>query len=88
VHHASLILLIIATTLVTIGLFPCLGWINWASGPVCVLTVVLGVVGLTTDKHPESGEARHGGVHLAAVLGGTVLGVVAVIRCLLGAGAI
>lgn len=87
-HHASLILLIISTTLVTIGLFPCLGWMNWASGPVCALTVVLGVVGLIADKDPTSGEGRHVGVHLGAVLGGTVLGVVAVIRCLLGAGAI
>ncbi|HCP48206.1 MAG TPA: hypothetical protein DIU15_19360 [Deltaproteobacteria bacterium] len=87
-QYASLILLIISTTLVAIGLFPCLGWLNWASGPVCALTVVLGVVGLSFDREPESGETRHGGVHLAAVVGGTVLGVVAVIRCLVGAGTI
>ena len=85
-HHASLILLILATSLVFMGLVPCFGWMNWASGPVCSLTVLLGVIGLTMDKDEQSGEARHTGIHLAALIGGTVLGVVATLRCLIGGG--
>jgi len=83
---SSLTLLFLSAALTLFGLVPCLGWLNWVAIPLCFVTVVVGVMGLASDKDPHSGEARGRGVHLLAVICGLVLGAVATLRWVLGAG--
>lgn len=85
---ASLVTLILALLAVLVGFFPCFGWVNWIGAPFCVLPVVVGMVGLITDKDAETGLAPNMGVHLAAVIGGALLGIAATVRCLLGGGVV
>ena len=83
---ASIVTLILAFFGVVLGFVPCFGWFNWLGAPFCALPVVLGLIGLIADKDKETGQAPNMGVHLAAVIGGVLLGVVAVVRCVAGGG--
>lgn len=83
---ASIVTLILALIAVVVGFFPCFGWVNWIGAPFCAIPVVVGIVGLITDKDPETQQPRDLGVHLGAVIGGVLLGIGASIRCMLGGG--
>ena len=83
---SSLTLLFLSAVLTLFGLVPCLGWLNWVTIPLCFVTVVVGVMGLASDKDPQTGQARGRGAHLLAVIFGLVLGAVATLRWLIGAG--
>ena len=85
---SSLTLLILSGFLTLFGLVPCLGWLNWLAIPMSFVTVVVGVVGLASDRDPQTGAARGRPAHLLAVVLGLVLGAVATLRWLLGAGII
>ena len=67
-----------------VGFFPCAGWLNWFSVPLSGLAAVLGVIGLFTSREGEETQ----GVYLAALVVGTVLGIVCAVRCFLGGGLI
>lgn len=83
---SSLTLLFLSAFLTLLGLLPCLGWLNWLAIPLAFVTVVVGVMGLATDKDPQTGEARGRVAHLLAVVLGLVFGAIANLRWLLGAG--
>ena len=83
---SSLTLLFLSGFLTLFGLLPCLGWLNWGAIPLSFVTVVVGVMGLASDKDPQTGEARGRAAHLMAVIFGVVLGAVATLRWMLGAG--
>jgi hypothetical protein len=84
---ASLVLLFFSGLGVTIGLIPCLGWLNWTAVPLSASTALVGLVGLATDRDEHG---RHRGVpfHLAALVGGMVLVAVGALRCFLGCGVV
>ena len=65
-----------------VGLFPWAGLMNWFSVPLSGLVAVLGVIGLFTDRKGEDTQ----GVYFAALVVGTVLGIVFAVRCFLGGG--
>lgn len=83
---ASLVTLALATLAVVVGFFPCFGWVNWVGAPACAVPVIVGIVGLITDKDPQTGATPNLGVHLAAIIGGVLLGIAATLRCALGGG--
>jgi len=83
---SSLTLLFLSAALTLLGLFPCLGWINWVAIPLSFVTVVVGVMGLSSDRDPQTGAARGRPAHLMAVIFGLVLGAVATLRWMIGAG--
>ena len=82
---ASSVLIALAGTATFVGLFPCLGWINWFSIPLAFACAIVGTVGLATDKDTY-GAPRGVSMHTAAVVIGTILCVVAFIRWCLGGG--
>jgi hypothetical protein len=83
---SSLTLLMLSGFLTLFGLVPCLGWLNWFAIPLSFVTVVIGVVGLATDRDPQTGAARGRGAHLLAVVLGILLVCVGSLRWMLGAG--
>ena len=83
---SSLTLLFLSAVLTLLGLFPCLGWINWVAIPLAFVTVVVGTMGLASDKDPQTGAARGRPAHLMAVIFGLVLGAVGTLRWMVGMG--
>lgn len=81
---SSLTLLFFSAFLTLFGLIPCLGWLNWIALPLCLVTVVVGVMGLASDKDPSTGQARGRNAHLAAVIFGLILASVSFLRWVLG----
>ena len=64
------------------GFFPCLGWINWVAAPLALATVILGIVGLTTEA-PEDKV-----LYIVELTFGLVLVGVSTFRCLAGGGVV
>ena len=83
---ASQVTLLLAAIFVVMALFPCVGWLNWIAAPFCAVPVLLGVIGMATERDPETGQSIHLGTHLAAVIGGLLLGGISTFRCLMGGG--
>jgi len=83
---AALVTLALATIAVVVGLFPCVGWLNWVAAPFCAVPVVVGIAGMITDKDPETQQSRNLGVYLAAIIGGILLSIGSAIRCAAGGG--
>jgi len=82
----SLVLLCFSTLYVVVGLVPCFGWVNWFGVPLSMLTALSGLLGLCTDRDPVTREMRGVAIHVAALLLGGILTLVAVVRCALGLG--
>jgi len=83
---SSLILLLLSGVLALFGMIPLLGWINWVTIPMALITVVVGVMGLATDKDPQTHRARGRLAHLMAVVLGLAIGAVATLRWMMGGG--
>ena len=83
---ASILVVVIGGVLTFMGLFPCVGWMNWFAAPMNASAIIIGLIGLATDRG-EQGDARGLPVHLVAVIAGTLLLGVSILRCLLGGGA-
>ena len=83
---ASLVLLTLSCFLTLLGLLPCLGWLNWIGSPLGAVTAIVGLAGLAFDRDARTGRAEGVPAHLAAVVGGTVLCVIAALRCMIGGG--
>ena len=82
---ASILMVMITGPLTFLGLWPCVGWLNFAAAPMSVVTIVVGLVGLATDRG-ENGDARGIPVHLIAVIAGAVFLGVSILRCIFGGG--
>lgn len=82
----SIVLTFFSGFFVTIGLIPCLGWVNWIAIPLSSLTVTSGLVGLFTDRDPQTQRARGVLPHAFAIAMGSLLTLVSVLRCALGFG--
>lgn len=86
-HVITLSLLVLALVTTISGLFPCLGWMNWAGVPLCLVTAVLGTVGLLVDREgSDQPGGSHQGTYLAALVLGVLMGVLGAVRCLMGGG--
>ena len=81
---ASLTLVALSACFTLFALIPCVGWLNFVAVPMCLVTTVVGIVGLASDKDPASGEPRGRSAHLMAVVFGLILGGVACARWVLG----
>ena len=81
---SSLTLLALSAFFTLVALIPCVGWLNFVAVPLCLVTVVVGIVGLASDRDPATGRARGRGSHLMAVIFGVVLASVAFLRWVLG----
>lgn len=80
--------MILASVLTTAAGLPCcLGCVNWFAVPISLATVVVGLIGLATDKTPE-GKNKDVKTHLLAVIVGVVCAVIGGLRCTLGGGAV
>lgn len=84
----SLVLLFFSGFFVSVGLIPCLGWVNWTAIPLAALTAVVGLVGLASDRDPDTLRMRGVAAHVAALAIGSFLTLVAIVRCALGLGVV
>lgn len=82
----SLVLTFFSGLFVTVGLVPCLGWVNWIAIPLAALSMTCGIVGLFTDRDPATGVTRGVPAHALAVSLGSLMVLVSVLRCALGGG--
>jgi len=79
------VLLITTTVLVLIGLVPCFGWLNYFADLLCLALLIVGIVGLVSDRDAE-GKAQNLGLHITAIIASLVLATVASVRLVLGCG--
>jgi len=84
--NASLALITLSVGLTVLGLPCCLGWINWFAIPISLTCLLVGVVGLATDKEPGTDRPRDGSIHTAAIVVGALMLGLGVLRWVLGAG--
>jgi hypothetical protein len=82
----SIVLLFFSGLFVTVGLIPCLGWINWTAIPLAALTAMVGLVGLFSDRDPDTLRMRGVAAHLAALVLGSLLTLIGIVRCAIGLG--
>ena len=83
---AAIALLTLSVLFTLVGIVPCLGCLNYVGIPLSLVTAVVGVVGLASDRDPQTNEPRDRGLHLLAVVGGIVLMAIGMVRLSLGAG--
>jgi hypothetical protein len=88
VAAVSIVLTCFSGFFVFVGLIPCLGWVNWVAIPMSALCVTSGLVGLFTDRDPASQRMRGVVAHLFAMGLGSLLVLIAVVRCALGLGVV
>lgn len=69
-----------------VGLVPCFGWVNWTAVPMSMLTIMVGLIGLATDRDETTRRPRGVAMHAAAIAVGAMLVVVGAVRCLVGLG--
>jgi hypothetical protein len=85
---ASLVMITLSVMTTAAGLPCCLGCVNWVAVPVSLATLVVGLVGLGTDKEAPTGRGRNVGLHLAAVIVGVLCAVIGTLRCVAGGGCV
>jgi hypothetical protein len=85
---ASLVMILLSVMTTAAGLPCCLGCINYIAVPVSLTTLVVGLVGLGTDKDVATGRGRNVELHLAAVIVGVLCAVIGTLRCLAGGGCV
>ncbi len=76
--------LLLSANCVLVAMVPCFGFLNWGVAPLCLFPIVLGSVGLAVARSRQ----LHPGPFLGALIGGSLMMVVSVLRLLLGAGVI
>ena len=82
----SLILVFFSGLFVSVGLIPCLGWVNWTAVPISAITAVVGLIGLCSDRDPVTSSMRGVPAHALALTLGSLLTIVGIVRCALGLG--
>jgi hypothetical protein len=86
VATASLAFLMLSGFMTFVGLVPCFGWVNWTAVPMSMLTIMVGLIGLATDRDEVTRQPRGIPTHAAAIAIGMMLVVVGAVRCLVGLG--
>lgn len=86
--NASFAMLLVSVISTVAGLPCCLGWLNWFAVPLALATVVVGFVGLASDKNPTTGVINDSRLHLAAVIVGVLCAVIGALRCVAGGGCV
>ncbi len=76
--------LLATANLALVAMVPCLGWLNWAVAPLCLVPTIFGLVGLVQSQ--SAPQPQHPGPYLAGLLGGILLGVTCVARLGFGLG--
>jgi hypothetical protein len=84
---ASLVMIVLSVLSTAAGLPCCMGCVNWLAVPVSLATLVVGLVGLATDKRSD-GKVNDPNLHLAAVIVGVLCAVIGAARCTLGGGVV
>ncbi len=82
---ASTSLTVTVICLVVVGMFPCLGWVQWFGAVVAAGAIVTGAVGLLFDRD-NLGKPQAQLAHLLALVTGLLCGGLGFIRCGLGGG--
>jgi len=85
-HIATAVLLILSLFLVTFGLIPCLGALNWFGIPLCVVTMIVAIIGLAVDRESGTGKMRHSVLYILALVLAVAAIPIAALRLILGAG--
>lgn len=85
---AAALTLILAILGVAFAFVPCLGWMNWIAVPFCLVPMILGTIGLITDKDPNTGRNPNTSLYIACVIVPVLLGGGGALRCLLGGGVV
>jgi len=83
---ASLILLLLGGAIFVLGLFPCLGWLNWFGVPLNGAAALVGILGMASGPKNLDGSRAYQGYYVAALLVGIVGFIGGSIRCIFGAG--
>ncbi len=78
--------LILAATVVMIGMTPCLGLLQWPGATLCLPPLILGIVGLRRVKRQHYDESLHPAPFLGTVVGAALLLVLSIVRLILGLG--
>ena len=76
--------LFLSANAVLVAMAPCFGVLNWGVAPLCLFPIVLGSAGLIVARR----RGLHPGPFLGALIGGSLMLTVSVLRLLLGAGVI
>jgi len=85
---AALVTLILACVGILVGLVPCAGILNWVAVPFCAVPVIVGIVGLVTDKDAETQKNPNMALYIVSIVVPIGLGIVGMIRCALGGGVV
>jgi hypothetical protein len=80
----SIVLLILGSSLTTVGLVPCLGILNWIAFPLDLAMSIIGILGLTIGPKLGDGKPSNMNLHIAAIVVGVVLAAISFFRCLAG----
>ena len=78
--------LILAASVVMVGMTPCLGLLQWPGLVLCVPPVVLGSLGLRRARAAPPAQGLSAAPFLGALVGGVLLLVLAATRLVLGLG--
>jgi len=84
---ASFVMTLLSVLTTAAGLPCCLGCVNLFAVPVSCVTVIVGLVGLATDKKPD-GKVNDVKTHLLAVIVGILCAVIGGLRCGLTGGTV
>jgi hypothetical protein len=86
--NASFTMIVLSVLSTAAGLPCCLGCINYFAVPLSLATVVVGLIGLATDKDAATGKVHDVRLHLAAVIVGVICAAIGTVRCGLGGGCV
>ena len=78
--------LIVAATVVMVGMTPCLGLLQWPALVLCLPPLVLGILGLRRVRKQHYDESLHPAPFLGTLVGAILLLVLSIVRLILGLG--
>ena len=85
---AALVTLILCCVGILVGLIPCAGILNWVAVPFCIVPMIVGVIGLVTDKDEETGSNPNMVLYICSIVIPIGLALVGCIRCAMGGGVV
>jgi hypothetical protein len=78
--------LILAASVVMLGMTPCLGLLEWFGAALCLPPVVLGILGLRRVRTAAPELGLHPAPFLGTLVGGVLLLTLGIARLILGGG--
>ena len=82
---ASISLTLSVIALVFVGMFPCLGWVQWIGSFFAAAAILTGIIGLLFDRD-NLGRAQGQLAHIIALVTGLMCGGLGALRCGIGGG--